>query len=50
MIRLEHIVKSFGAHRVLEDVSCEVRKGEASPRLSRDAALRLARDSWPKSD
>jgi polar amino acid transport system ATP-binding protein len=28
VIRLEHIGKSFGLHRVLQDVSCEVRKGE----------------------
>ncbi len=28
MIRLEHIGKSFGAHRVLEDICLDVRKGE----------------------
>jgi polar amino acid transport system ATP-binding protein len=28
VIRLEHISKSFGSHHVLNDISCEVRKGE----------------------
>jgi polar amino acid transport system ATP-binding protein len=28
MIRAEHIVKFFGAHRVLDDISCEIQRGE----------------------
>lgn len=29
MIRLEHVLKSFGARKVLNDVSMEIRRGEA---------------------